>query len=65
MKMHTDDQKYGNEEGDICNRDSCTGVIQIKESENCSCHINPPCSSCVNAPLICPECEWEMEENAH
>ena len=27
--------------------------------ENCSCHIHPPCSACVNNPLVCPTCGWE------
>lgn len=24
--------------------------------KNCSCHINPPCSSCTDAPLVCNVC---------
>jgi len=49
---------HGAEEGDRCGRDSCPGTIELAESENCSCHINPPCQSCVEAGLCCPECHW-------
>jgi len=56
----TDDVGY--EEGDVCNRNGCKGVIEAAEVENCSCHINPPCSACVNAGFNCPECEWSSEE---
>ena len=37
----------GNEEGEMCNRDGCTGTMQYK-IDGCTCHINPPCSACVN-----------------
>ena len=47
------------EEGDICNEDGCNGVIVYTKSENCSCHINSPCSSCMEVYLYCPECGWE------
>lgn len=54
--------KEGTEEGETCNRDGCVGVIAIKPSEHCSCHISPPCNQCVTAPLYCPECGWEYED---
>ena len=44
------------EEGDDCPIVSCTGVGKIQEPENCSCHINPPCPSCVNCIIYCNEC---------
>ena len=49
----------GQEEGDLCRRDGCCGRMEIKPTENCCCHISPPCWGCTNAPLWCPECGWE------
>lgn len=46
-------------EGDTCERDGCTGVIAMHRSENCSCHINPPCGSCTAPRGYCPECDWQ------
>lgn len=54
--------RHGTEEGDICGRDGCDGVIAYTKSENCSCHISPPCSSCMSVKLHCPECDWKAEE---
>ena len=51
----------GTEEGQACNRDGCEGVIAWRPPDNCSCHINPPCSQCVAARLYCPECDWSSE----
>lgn len=28
--------------------------------ENCSCHINPPCGTCVASPLVCSKCDLEV-----
>lgn len=50
--------KVGEVEGEVCNRDSCTGVIELEDSEGCSCHINPPCSCCVDRKHYCPVCDW-------
>jgi len=55
-------KEHGYEEGDVCNRDGCKGMIEAAEVENCSCHINPPCSACVDAGFICPDCGWNSEE---
>ena len=49
------------EEGDICMRGGCNGTIEYTPSENCSCHINPPCGSCTNVYLYCKECGYEDE----
>lgn len=51
-------KKVGVEEGARCNRNSCDGVIEFGPSENCSCHINPPCNSCVADRRRCPKCQW-------
>ena len=49
----------GTEEGDVCARDGCEGVIEVtREGEGCSCHIWPPCGYCVSAAHSCPACEW-------
>ena len=52
----------GFEEGAICHRNGCDGVIEFQKSENCSCHISPPCYSCTSVRLHCPGCGWEAEE---
>lgn len=52
--------KVGTETGEVCNRDGCTGTIQESAPHgSCSCHINPPCSHCVDDRHYCPECDWQ------
>lgn len=46
------------EEGSPCPEEGCNGVLQNAPSRNCSCHINPPCSSCVDAGYECNICGW-------
>ena len=54
---------HGEEEGDICYRLACPGIIELEPLENCSCHLgHPPCWNCTNRKLFCPECDW-MEED--
>lgn len=52
------------EEGDFC--PECRGtqlyLLEYIRVNSCSCHINPPCSSCVDAPLLCPECHFNADE---
>jgi len=55
--------EYGFEDGDICNRRRCRGIISIHDVENCSCHINPPCSACTSAKAYCPVCGWEEKDD--
>lgn len=52
----------GFEEGAICRRDGCQGVIEIEPVENCSCHISPPCSACTAPRAFCPECDWHERD---
>lgn len=54
----------GYEKGETCNRDGCIGVIKEHDKEgSCSCHINPPCSICVESRAFCPICDWSgLEE---
>lgn len=46
----------GHDEGAICNRDGCEGVMRFKTPDDCSCHISPPCTSCVESNLRCDDC---------
>ncbi len=39
-----------------CIQDSCVGSYGQPRAGDCSCHISPPCSACVEAPLVCNEC---------
>lgn len=50
-------------EGDACNREGCAGVIETRPPENCSCHINPPCSACTSIRDHCPDCDWEAADD--
>ena len=48
------------EPGDECPVHYCNGTLDIGETHNCSCHLgHPPCSNCINTPLVCSECGWE------
>ena len=47
------------EEGDSCPK--CRGELGYPKVENCSCHINPPCSACTNNSLSCENCGWKEE----
>lgn len=58
MKVET-----GYDEGSVCNRRGCQGVIEIHPSENCSCHIAPPCGSCTAPRNFCPKCGWEEADD--
>lgn len=55
--------EVGTEEDNTCNRDGCQGKMEFPEVENCSCHIAPPCSACVDNPLTCNECGQTPEDN--
>jgi len=49
----------GTEEGMICNRSDCIGLMEYPLVVNCACHINPPCSQCVDNKLTCTICGYE------
>ncbi len=49
------------EEGENC-PECKKGVMILGEVENCSCHIDPPCSACVDNLLICNACDFEEEK---
>jgi len=52
-------EEVGFTEGEKCNREGCDGIIDIHPSENCSCHISPPCYSCTSPRAFCPVCGLE------
>ena len=47
------------EEGSKCPQENCEGTMKIAPSKNCRCHINPPCTSCVEAGYVCDTCSWK------
>lgn len=49
----------GEDVGEVCNRNGCTGIIEEYEKEGCcSCHINPPCGYCTEDNRYCSVCDW-------
>lgn len=54
--------KVGENEGEVCNRDGCSGLMGFNKVEVCTCFINPPCSRCTDNPLLCLKCGLEPEE---
>ncbi|CAH9016482.1 conserved hypothetical protein [Vibrio phage 137E35-1] len=48
------------EEGGKC--PECKNGELTYHAENCTCHINPPCGYCIDAPLTCNHCGAEFEE---
>lgn len=55
---------HGEYEGEACNRDSCTGTMEIQQ-ESCYCGATstPPCSACENSICVCDTCSWDAEED--
>ena len=53
----------GAEEGEECGRSGCRGIMGYREVTDCQCHISPPCSSCVDNPLVCFECGANPDED--
>jgi hypothetical protein len=51
------------EEGDQCPEPACTGILRYIPQKECQCHLFPPCSSCVDAPLKCPNCDYEPDQD--
>ena len=53
--------EHGLEEGDVCARDGCVGRIELRDTENCSCHISPPCGACTEPNKEqCDTCGWRL-----
>ncbi len=49
-------------EGVECRDPKCTGTLEFPPVENCSCHINPPCSACTLVELECTVCGMTEKE---
>lgn len=49
------------EEGDTC-PECGKGKFYFPPVENCSCHINAPCSACTDNKIECDECGYQPEE---
>ena len=49
------------EEGDKC-PECCEGILYYPPVQNCTCHINPPCSACTDRQLECDKCGYQPEE---
>lgn len=49
-------------EGDLCDRDGCVGHIEIRPTDDCSCHISPPCSTCTAPRCYCDTCVWDEKD---
>ena len=47
------------EEGSKC-PECDDGFVELSESENCSCHLSAPCSSCLDRVLMCSSCGFEF-----
>lgn len=41
----------------------CMGKIDWPPVKNCACHINPPCSACVDNQLMCDKCFTVIDED--
>lgn len=52
------------EEGDACTVGGCAGRLEALTGRDCSCHVSPPCSSCVDTGLRCGTCDATPEEAA-
>ena len=50
------------EDTDSCPEKNCNGVLEYARESSCSCHIDAPCTACVESVLTCNECGWEEPE---
>lgn len=55
--------QYGYQEGELCRRNNCQGLIKESEVEGFSCHINPPCGACTEDRSYCPVCDWRGKDD--
>ncbi len=63
--MPTNRRTVGEVDGERCLRNGCNGVIALRDSENCSCHMgHAPCSSCTAPRMYCPTCHWSERYGA-
>jgi hypothetical protein len=57
----------GTDEGELCMRDNCLGVIEYmpdSSMDGCGCRNMPmpPCSYCTSTMPECPRCGWREED---
>ncbi len=57
------ENKIGLEEGEICNRLTCNGEIELDKNDgDCSCEYESPCWHCKNASCSCKICGWNSND---
>jgi predicted Zn-ribbon and HTH transcriptional regulator len=44
-----------------CKEHYIISFMGFRPVEGCTCFINPPCSACVNNPLVCKTCGYDPE----
>lgn len=54
--------RYGYEEGEVCGRGGCNGVIELPEVEGCTCFQSAPCDACTSNYFTCPVCGWVYDK---
>lgn len=62
--LHTLWPATGQDEGDTCGRNGCTGVLQMtnpETDEGCACWRSAPCHICLGTRPNCPDCGWTMQ----
>jgi outer membrane murein-binding lipoprotein Lpp len=52
----------GKNEGDVCGRDECPGILAHPPVKDCTCHLSPPCNACVENLLTCSVCGWDERD---
>ena len=59
LKVDLDDDDHGLEDGSTC--PGCLkGTLDVSAGPNCSCHLSPPCTPCVEQGLVCDGCGWRL-----
>lgn len=55
---------FGQEEGQVCNRDNCKGIMKEYEREGCcTCFQGyAPCGYCCQNPYSCNECNEKADQ---
>lgn len=59
------DAPVGVEEGELCLRDRCLGVMELRprfDLGGCQCWRAAPCSSCMSVVPECTECGFRVDE---
>ncbi|BEE05656.1 hypothetical protein VAWG002_28520 [Aeromonas veronii] len=57
-------KSIGTDDGEICGRDGCDGVMRIVDSGSCcSCHICAPCGHCTEYLVCCDKCGEEFDSS--